>query len=103
MRLPKHKLPKENHKHLQTVKHKKSAKKLQRLELKEAKKLSQSTVEMKVDGAEEGEALVLSAEEKERLRLERKKANAHKNFYKKQNLAVSGKNGPRAVNRGCNI
>ena len=50
MRLAKHSLPKEVHKHAQTVKHKKSAKKLERLETKRLKALSQNTVEMAVEG-----------------------------------------------------
>lgn len=98
MRLPKHKLPKEVHKHLQTVKHKKSAKHLERLAQKEAKKEAKQTVEMAID--EEPPTPALTAEEKEQAKAERKKANAHKNFYKKQSLAISGKHGPRAINRG---
>ena len=101
MRLAKHSLPKEVHKHAQTVKHKKSAKKLERLETKRLKALSQNTVEMAVEGeTPETAPAPLSEEERRRKRQERKKANAHKNMYKKQHLSFSAKNGPRAINRG---
>jgi hypothetical protein len=101
MRLPKHKLPKEHHKHGQTVKHKKSAKHIERKALKEQKILAASTVEMN-----EPEALPvqeLTKEEKEELKRGRKLANAPKNLYKKQYLSFSGKHGPRAINRGGNF
>ena len=104
MRLAKHSLPKEVHKFSQTVKHKKSAKKLERLEAKRLKVLNQNTVEMAVeDEAPSNPPLPpapLSEEERRKKRAERKKANAHKNMYKKQHLSFSAKNGPRAINRG---
>ena len=98
MRLAKHSLPKEVHKHAQTVKHKKSAKKLERLEAKRRKVVSLNTVDM--EGETPPGPGPLSEEERRRKREERKKANAHKNLYKKQHLSFSAKNGPRAINRG---
>lgn len=101
MRLASHSLPRDVHKHLQTVKHKKSSKKLLKLQTKRERAEARSTVEMATEGA----ALVpaLSEEEKAAAKAERKRLNAPKNFYKKQVLSMSGKNGPRACNRGYNF
>ncbi len=41
---------------------------------------------------------VLSEESKAIAKAARKKANAHKVSYKKQNIAMTGRNGPRACN-----
>lgn len=97
MRLAKHSLPKEVRKRSQTVKHKKSAKKLERLEARRERAMSQGTVDMAVEGeAPPAAAVPLSEEERKRRRAERKRANAHKNMYKKQSKSFSAKNGPRA-------
>lgn len=90
MRVPAHKLPKQNNKVSRSVKHKDSAKAKARKEKKEEKVNAMS---------EDAEPVVqLSEAEKEAAKAERKKANAHKVAYKKQMLHMSGRNGPRAVN-----
>lgn len=90
MRLASHKLPKGVNKQVRTAKHKDSAKHQTRKEKKAAK-----ANEMQEDAEE---PVLLSPEEKEAAKLLRKKANAHKVAYKKNNIAMTGRNGPRACN-----
>eukprot|EP00428_Durinskia_dybowskii_P065822 CAMPEP_0170382754 /NCGR_PEP_ID=MMETSP0117_2-20130122/15115_1 /TAXON_ID=400756 /ORGANISM="Durinskia baltica, Strain CSIRO CS-38" /LENGTH=85 /DNA_ID=CAMNT_0010638421 /DNA_START=51 /DNA_END=308 /DNA_ORIENTATION=- len=83
-------MPKQVQKHGRTAKHKDSAAKQARKEKKE----------MKANGMETEsviEARQLSEEEKESAKAARKKLNAHKMFYKKNNYSMTGRNGPRAV------
>jgi len=94
MRLPKHKLPKvKQAKSQQTVKHKKSEKKAERL----AKKAERSE-SMELESVA-GSVTYASEQEREAARLERKKSNAHRVMYKKTIKQITGKNGPRAVSR----
>lgn len=102
MRLPKQKLPKQIQKHTQTVKHKKSAKKAERIALKinkaEQLKNEENTIEMsEVDGNEvnnnnnnnnntnttNNSNTNNDAQAKLDAKYERKKANAPKNAYKR--------------------
>lgn len=104
MRLPKHKLPKEASKH--TRQHKHSQKKIVKLERRLEKAGKKSEMDVDDDDVEDGgEGMVeevvdsRTEEEKDAARLERKRANAPKVFYKKVNKSLSGKNGPRAVTK----
>lgn len=77
-------------KHSKTAKHKDSAARKERLEKKEQKANSMETESM-------AEARQLNEAEKEAAKAARKKANAHKMLYKKNNYSITGRNGPRAV------
>lgn len=95
-RLPKHKLPKEAPKKCaQTIKHKRSAKALAKKEKKLAKANEMET-ESVVSSATQPK--YANDEEREAARLERKKANAHRNMYKKTITSYTARNGPRAIN-----
>jgi hypothetical protein len=90
MRLPKHKMPKQIQKHGRTAKHKDSAAKKAKLEKKEMKANA-----METDST--GATRQLTEEERESAKATRKKVNAHKMLYKKNNYSMTGRNGPRAV------
>lgn len=92
MRLSKHKLPKQEVKVIKSAKHKDSEIRKQRLE---KKLMKQQNVIMKDATIEE--PVELSIEEKLEAKLSRKKQNAHKVLYKKNNYNLTGKNGPRAT------
>mmetsp|Transcript_23038 Transcript_23038/g.23686 ORF Transcript_23038/g.23686 Transcript_23038/m.23686 type:complete len:107 (+) Transcript_23038:22-342(+) len=97
MRLPKQKLPKQIQKHTQTVKHKKSAKKAERIALKiakaEIKKNDENVIEMSEindsnqDNTDSNTNTTINPnsinEAKLDAKYERKKANASKNAYKR--------------------
>jgi hypothetical protein len=102
MRLASHKLGKDIQKHGQTVKHKKSNKKIERLAQKAIKKMNTATVEMGVEGEAQENESVATTKTVEEKRADRKSRNVQKNMYKKQFLSFSGKNGPRAINRSSN-
>jgi len=92
VRLSKHKLPKEKPaKRLQTVKHKKSEKKVAKLLKKAARSEEMETESVAT------EAKYASEFERETARAARKKENAHRILYKKNIKNISGRNGPRAV------
>lgn len=90
MRLPKHKLPKVVVRNGRTAKHKDSAKSLERKEKKAAKANAMETDDT-------SSTVQLSPEERESAKAARKKANAHKMLYKKNNYNITGRNGPRTV------
>jgi hypothetical protein len=93
MRLPSQKLPKQSNKKIgRSVKHKFSTKALERRELKEEKK-----EKMLCENPEP--VKVLTQEEKDQAKAERKKANKERVMWKKQTGLVNttAKNGPRAV------
>jgi hypothetical protein len=73
-----------------TAKHKDSAKRQERNAKKEAKA-------NQMDMDETASVSLLTEEEKATAKAERKKANAHKSLYKKNNYNITGRNGPRAV------
>lgn len=89
MRLPKHKMAKIIQKHGRTAKHKDSAASIAR---KEKKLNKANTMETEGDVIPQ-----LTEEEKASAKAERKKANAHKMLYKKNNYNITGRNGPRTV------
>ena len=92
MRLPKHKLPKvKQAKSQQTVKHKKSEKKVAKMLKKAARSEAMETESVAT------EAKYASEAERETARAARKKENAHRILYKKNIKNISGRNGPRAV------
>ena len=86
MKLSKHKLPKISNKVVRTAKHKDSAVKKSRVEEKSNK--------MAVDAAP---IPVVSDEAKEQAKQLRKRENAHRVSYKKNNYNMTGRQGPRAV------
>ena len=90
MKLSKHKLPKQEVKVIKSAKHKDSDIRKQRIEKKLLKK---QNIEMK----DKNEEIELTIEEKLQAKLLRKKQNAHKVLYKKNNYNLTGKNGPRAT------
>ncbi len=75
-----------------TAKHKDSAKHLERKEKKAAK-----ANEMETDADDTSSTVQLTDAEREAAKAVRKKANAHKMLYKKNNYNITGRNGPRAV------
>lgn len=90
MRLPHHKMGKIIQKHGRTAKHKDSAASKAKKEKKEAKANSMDTDSV-IDAAPISEA------EKEAAKAARKKENAHKMLYKKNNYNITSRNGPRTV------
>ena len=90
MRLPKHKMPKIVARNGRTAKHKDSAKRQERIEKKAAK-----ANQMETDDT--SSTIQLTDAEREAAKATRKKANAHKMLYKKNNYSLTGKNGPREV------
>ena len=90
MRLPKHKMAKIVVRNVRTAKHKDSAKHQERKEKKAAK-----ANQMETD--DNSSTVQLNDVEKEAAKAARKKANAHKMLYKKNNYNITGRNGPRAV------
>ena len=122
MRLPKHKLPKNKSTHgahkalAKTNKHK--AYKHQNdsisrpgnvMEVEErAEETTEREENEEMDAADtqlttSNQVRPKTKEEKKQIRDLRKKVNAARNLYKQRNANCSGKNGPRAINRGRNI
>ena len=95
MRLVSAKLPKENNKVGRTVKHKDSAKKAARLAKKAIKKATMSVE----DDRENDGASMLSLEDKEAAKKERKLINKPRIYYKQINQNITGRLGPRAVGK----
>jgi len=99
MRLPKHKLPKIKSSHSQKDKvGQKQRLKLEKKAEKTAKKIA-AEQQMNVENDNEGEKVVLTDMQKMLAKQERKRINAPKSFYKKQNLNRTHHNGPRAVTK----
>lgn len=89
MKLSKHKLPKISNKVKRTAKHKDSAVKKLRVEEKNNKMVVDSTGSSAVAAASE--------EEKDQAKRLRKRDNAHRVSYKKNNYNMTSRHGPRAV------
>lgn len=87
-----HKMKKIVQKHGRTVKHKDSAAKKARVEMKEARA-------NEMDLEDTSSVQQLSQSEKEEAKSARKKESAHKMLYKKNNYNLTGRNGPRAVTK----
>lgn len=123
MRLPKHKLPKNKSTHgahkssVKTNKHKAYKHQNDSISLSEVEMME---VEESAEAAEKEEdheemeatdnqsigtnqARPKTKEERKQIRELRQKTNAARNLYKRRNANCSGKNGPRAINRGRNI
>mmetsp|Transcript_16018 Transcript_16018/g.27023 ORF Transcript_16018/g.27023 Transcript_16018/m.27023 type:complete len:102 (-) Transcript_16018:5703-6008(-) len=100
MKLPKHKMAKMVNKTARTAKHKDSAKHKAKLEQKSTK-----SNQMDMDETQGNETeITLTVEQKAAAKIERKKLNAHKILYKKNNYNCTAKNGPRSINgSGSNL
>ena len=98
MRLPKHKLPKIKSSHSQKDKvGQKQRLKSEKKAEKTAKKVA-AEEQMNVESNNDG-VTVLTDMQKMLAKQERKRINAPKSFYKKQNLNRTHHNGPRAVTK----
>jgi hypothetical protein len=95
MRLPKHKLPKIKSQHSQ--KDKVGQKLKAKIEKKAAKVVK--AAQMAVENEEETNKEQLTDQQKFLAKMERKRLNKDKVFYKKQNLNRTHSNGPRAVTK----
>jgi len=89
MKLSKHKLPKISNKVSRTAKHKDSAVKKLRVEEKNNKMV------IAIDGT--AATAAVSEEAKDEAKRLRKRDNAHRVSYKKNNYNMTGRQGPRAV------
>ena len=92
VRLAKHDLPKRSNKVSKAAKHKGSPK---NIEKKLKKQMKENSMELDDSSIITND---LTAADKEALRLERKKKNAHRTAYKKNITHMSDRRGPRAVN-----
>ena len=95
MRLPKHKLPKLKSQHSQ--KDKVGQKHKAKVEKKAAKAAKAAQMAVEID--DESSKLELTDQQKFLAKMERKRQNKEKVFYKKQNLNRTHSNGPRAVTK----
>lgn len=93
MKLSKHKLPKISNKVKRTAKHKDSAVKKLRVEEKNNKMVVDNSSGTTVVAV----AVTASEEEKEQAKRLRKRGNAHRVSYKKNNYNMTSRHGPRAV------
>ena len=92
VRLAKHSLPKQSNKVKRSAKHKGSIKNIEKKLKKENKKNG-----MDIDDNSIATTDNLTNAEKEALRLESKKKNAHRTLYKKNITHMTDRRGPRAV------
>lgn len=92
VKLVSHSLPKQSNKVKISAKHKGSAKKIEKKLKKEMKQNS-----MDIEDDNNSITATLTDSEKEALRLERKKKNAHRTAYKKNMTHMTDRRGPRAV------
>ena len=97
MRLPKHKLPKIKSSHSQ--KDKVGQKQRLKAEKKAEKTAKKVTAEQQMSVENTEEPIILTDMQKMIAKQERKRINASKSFYKKQNLNRTHHNGPRAVTK----
>jgi uncharacterized membrane-anchored protein len=101
MKLSKHKLPKISNKVKRTAKHKDSAVKKLRVEEKNNKMVvEEKNNKMVVDNSSDTTvalAVTASEEDKEQAKRLRKRSNAHRVSYKKNNYNMTSRHGPRAV------